>query len=58
MLLTRVVVRAFPFHRISAPVTKPAPLAVMVNPGPPTDAVLGLTKVSTEVEVWMERFVL
>jgi hypothetical protein len=53
-----VVFRALPFHRINAPVTKPPPLAVIVKPCPPTLAVLGLTKVSTEVEVWMERFVL
>jgi hypothetical protein len=56
--LTRVVFRAAPFHRIKAPVTKPAPLAVIVKPCPPTLAEAGLTKVSTEVEVWMDRFVL
>jgi hypothetical protein len=58
MLLTSVVFRAVPFHRINAPVVKPDPLAVIVKPCPPTVAVLGLTKVSTEEEVWMERFVL
>src|ERR1700680_1662531 len=58
MLLTRVVVRAFPFHRINAPVTKPDPLAVIVKPCPPALAVWGLTNVSLEEEVWMERFVL
>jgi hypothetical protein len=58
MELTRVVVSAFPFHRISAPVVKPDPLAVMVKPVPPTGAELGLTKVNTEEEVWMERLVL
>jgi hypothetical protein len=58
MLLTRVVFRAVPFHRISAPVVKPCPLAVIVKPGPPTVAVLGLTKVKMEDAVWMERFVL
>jgi len=41
-----------------APVVKPAPLAVIVKPCPPTVAELGLTKVSTEDDVWMERFVL
>jgi hypothetical protein len=49
--LTRVVVSAFPFHRISAPVTKPDPLAVIVKPELPTGAELGLTKVSLEEEV-------
>src|ERR1700686_4740823 len=58
MLLTSVVFRAAPFHRINAPVVKPCPLAVIVKPCPPTLAVLGLTKVSTEEEVWMERLVL
>jgi hypothetical protein len=33
-------------------------LAVIVKPCPPTDAALGLTNVSTEEDVWMERFVL
>jgi hypothetical protein len=58
MALTRVVVRAVPFHKISAPVVKPDPLAVIVKPCPPTVAVLGLTNVSVEEDVWMERFVL
>lgn len=58
MELTSVVVRAVPFQRISAPVVKPDPLAVMVKPWLPTVAVLGLTKVNTEEEVWMERLVL
>jgi hypothetical protein len=58
MALTRVVVRAVPFHKISAPVVKPDPLAVIVKPWPPTVAVLGLTNVSVEEDVWMERFVL
>jgi len=58
MLLTSVVTRAVPFHRISAPVVKPEPLAVIVKPCPPTVAVPGLTKVNTEEDVWMERFVL
>jgi hypothetical protein len=56
--LTSVVVRAVPFHKISAPVVKPDPLAVIVKLGPPTTAVLGLTNVSVEEDVWMERFVL
>jgi hypothetical protein len=58
MLLTRVVFSGVPFHRISAPVVKPCPLAVIVKPCPPTVAVLGLTKVRMEDAVWMERFVL
>jgi len=58
MLLTSVVVSFVPFHRMIAPVVKPAPLAVIVKPCPPTVAELGLTKVSTEDDVWMERFVL
>jgi hypothetical protein len=57
-LLTSVVVRGVPFHRIRAPETKPAPLAVIVNPCAPAVAALGLTKLSMEVEVWIERFVL
>ncbi len=56
--LTRVVVSGFPFHRISAPEEKPVPLAVIVKPCPPTVAALGLTNVSVEEAVWMERFVL
>lgn len=51
MELTRVVTSGVPFHRISAPVVKPDPFAVIVKPWPPTVAVLGLTKVSTEEEV-------
>ena len=58
MALTRVVVSAVPFHRISAPLTKPEPLAVIVKPCDPTGTVLGLTKVRIEEEVWMERLVL
>jgi hypothetical protein len=49
--LTKVVVRAVPFHRISAPLTKPVPLAVIVKPWEPAVAVLGLTKVSVEEDV-------
>jgi hypothetical protein len=56
--LTSVVVSAVPFHRISAPVVKPDPLAVIVKLCAPTVAVLGLTNVSTEEDVWMERLVL
>lgn len=58
MLLTSVVTSGVPFQRIKAPVTKPDPFAVMVNPWLPTVAVLGLTKVSVDEEVWIERFVL
>jgi len=39
-------------------VTKPPPLAVSVNPGPPTVAEPGLTTVSVEEDVWTVRFVL
>jgi len=56
--LTSVVFNAVPFHKIRAPVVKPVPLAVIVKPCPPTVAVLGLTNVSVEEDVWMERFVL
>jgi len=56
--LTNVVVRAVPFHRISAPETKPAPFAVIVKPCAPALTVLGLTKDSTEADVWTLRFVL
>jgi len=58
VLLTSVVVRATAFHRIRAPDTKPAPLAVIVKPWAPAVAALGLTKLNMEVEVWIERFVL
>ena len=34
-LLTKVVVRALPFHFTNAPETKPVPLTVNVNPAPP-----------------------
>lgn len=58
ILLTRVVVSWVPFHRMIAPVVKPDPLAVIVKPGPPAVAEAGLTKLNTEVDVWIERFVL
>ena len=58
MPLTSVVVSGFPFHKISAPVVKPVPVAEIVKPCPPTVAVLGLTNISVEEAVWMERFVL
>jgi hypothetical protein len=58
LALTSVVFRAVPFHRISAPVVKPDPLAVIVKLCAPTVAVLGLTNASTEEDVWMERLVL
>jgi len=51
MELTSVVVNAVPFQRISAPVVKPFPLAVMVKPWLPTVAEAGLTNVSTDEEV-------
>ena len=58
MLLTSVVTRGVPFHRIRAPEVKPEPFAVMVNPWLPAGAELGLTKLRIEEEVWMDRFVL
>jgi hypothetical protein len=58
MVLTSVVTRGVPFHKINAPVTKPDPLAVIVKPCPPTAAELGLTNARMEEDVWMERFVL
>jgi hypothetical protein len=57
-LLTKVVVSAVPFQRISAPVVNPDPVAVIVKAGSPTSLELGLMKVRTEEEVWMERLVL
>jgi len=57
-LLTRVVFSAVPFHRMIAPVVKPAPLAVSVKLIPPAVHEPGLTKLRTEDDVWMERFVL
>jgi hypothetical protein len=58
LALTSVVVRAVPFHRISAPVVKPDPLAVIVKVCAPAVAVLGLTNANTEEDVCMERLVL
>ena len=55
---TRVVVSGVPFQRMSAPVTKPAPLAVIVKPAPPATAVPGLRNDSEEEDVWSVRFVL
>jgi hypothetical protein len=57
-MLTSVVVRGAPFHRITAPVTNPEPFAVMVKPCAPTVAALGLTNARTEDDVWIERLVL
>jgi hypothetical protein len=39
---TNVVVRFDPFHRTTEPTTKPLPLTVSVNAGPPAPAVAGL----------------
>ena len=44
--LTNVVVRAVPFHRTTEPETKPSPLTVSVNAGPPTAALFGDSDVS------------
>jgi len=46
------------FHRMSAPVTKRAPLTVIVKPDPPAIAVLGLKNATEEVDVWIVRLVL
>src|ERR1700739_3212750 len=43
---------------MNAPLTKPVPLAVMVNPCPPTGQIVGLTNDRVEEDVWMLRFVL
>ncbi|HEY2646083.1 MAG TPA: hypothetical protein VGI34_03890 [Candidatus Acidoferrales bacterium] len=58
MELTRVVCSAVPLHSSNAPETKPPPLAVIVKVCAPAVTALGLTKVSVEEDVWMERFVL
>src|SRR3989454_551024 len=44
--LTKVVVRAAPFHCTVLPLTKPVPVAVSVNPAPPAVALVGDTHVS------------
>lgn len=51
LLTRRVFVRGLPFHKIIAPVTKPVPLAVSVNAGPPTVTEPGLTNDSVEEDV-------
>ena len=51
MELTSVVTRGTLFQRISAPVVKPFPFAVIVNPWLPTVADPGLRKVKTEEAV-------
>jgi hypothetical protein len=58
MLLTSVVVSGAPFHRINAPVVNPCPFAVIVKPWLPAEAVLGLTNVRIEEEVWTDKLVL
>src|SRR5205823_3111959 len=44
--LTKVVVRAAPFHCTLAPLTKPLPVSVSVKPAPPTIALAGDSDVS------------
>src|SRR5207237_5724910 len=44
--LTKVVVRAAPFHCTVAPFTKPLPVSVSVKPAPPTIALAGDSDVS------------
>jgi len=42
VLFTKVVVRLLPFHLTTEPLTKPLPVTVSVNAGPPTTAFIGL----------------
>ena len=49
--LINVVVRAEPFHRTPEPETKLLPLTIKVNAGPPTDALLGESELSTGAEL-------
>jgi hypothetical protein len=46
------------FHKRMAPVTKPAPFAVMVKSEPPAFAVWGLRNDRNEDDVWLVKFVL
>jgi len=46
------------FHRMMAPETKPAPVAVMMKSESPAFAVWGLRNVRAEEDVWIVRFVL
>src|ERR1700675_1158941 len=46
------------FHRMIAPVTKPAPFAVMGTFESPAFAVWGLRNARTEEDVWVVKFVL
>jgi hypothetical protein len=41
-----------------APVTKPLPFAVMVNPESPAVTAWGLRNVRVEEDVWLVKFVL
>ena len=49
MVLTKLVVRAAPFHRTDAPDTKLLPLTVSVKAGPPAVALLGESELSVGV---------
>src|SRR5206468_457004 len=53
--LTKVVVRAAPFHCTVLPVTKPVPVAVSVKAAPPAVALVGDTEVSVGAEVFSEN---
>jgi len=50
VLLTKLVVRGEPFHRTTAPFTKPVPLTVSVNADPPAAALLGESDVAVIVD--------
>src|SRR5206468_3255993 len=52
--LTKVVVRAAPFHCTVLPVTKPVPVAVSVKAAPPAVAVAGDTDVSVGAGLFTE----
>src|SRR5271170_8076353 len=50
--LTKVVVRAPPFHCTTAPFTKLDPVTLNVNPGPPNVALVVLSEASTGSGFW------
>jgi hypothetical protein len=58
VVLREIGVAAFAFQRITAPETKPVPLAVIVKPPPPVVAVWGLKNDNVEDDVCTLRLVL